>query len=90
MAEQLDGGATQVHHSRASQVQVQTAQRCHDRRADADTLLYDINAYAAKNTRFALDVEMEYSIGEGIQFERPRFRSQYTPTCSDWPTNRER
>jgi hypothetical protein len=35
-------------------------------RADIDTLLYDMNAYAEENTRFPLDVEMQFAEGEGI------------------------
>jgi len=34
--------------------------------ADADTLLYDMNAFAEENTRFPLDVEMQFAGGEGI------------------------
>jgi hypothetical protein len=34
--------------------------------ADIDTLLYDMNAYAEENTRFPLDVEMQFAEGEGI------------------------
>ena len=33
---------------------------------DAHTLLYDMNAFAEENTRFQLDVEMDFSAGEGI------------------------
>jgi hypothetical protein len=38
----------------------------HDHRADPDTLYYDMNSFAEENTRFPLDVEMEFSGGEGI------------------------
>ena len=58
-------GGYLIHHSRPTVVEVGRARR-HDRSADADTLLYDMNAYAEENTRFPLDVELEYSHGEGI------------------------
>ena len=32
----------------------------------AGTLLYDMNAFAEENTRFPLDVEMQFAGGEGI------------------------
>jgi hypothetical protein len=37
-----------------------------DRHADAETLVYDMNSYAETNSRFPLDIEIEYSGGEGI------------------------
>jgi DMSO/TMAO reductase YedYZ molybdopterin-dependent catalytic subunit len=59
-------GGYLIHHSRPTWVQVESARRSHDHRGDPDTLLYDMNAYAEENTRFPLDVEMEFSQGEGI------------------------
>jgi hypothetical protein len=37
-----------------------------DRRSTADLLLYDMNAFAEENTRFPLDIELEFTEGEGI------------------------
>ena len=34
--------------------------------AHAQTILYDMNAFAEENMRLPLDVEMEFSAGEGI------------------------
>jgi DMSO/TMAO reductase YedYZ molybdopterin-dependent catalytic subunit len=61
----LNGGYL-IHHSRPTPVQVVLTRQSQDRPADADTLYYDMNAYAEENTRFPLDVEMEFSAGEGI------------------------
>jgi hypothetical protein len=61
----LHGGYL-VHHSRPREVRVGDAQRSHDRRAGADALVYDMNAFAEENTRFPLDVEMAFTAGEGI------------------------
>lgn len=61
----LNGGYM-IHLTRPVPVQVATAQRSQAQRADLDTLLYDMNAFAEENTRFRLDVEMEFSAGEGI------------------------
>jgi hypothetical protein len=59
-------GGYLIHHSRPTSVRVETARRIQAQRADADLLLYDMNAYAEENTRFPLDVEMEFAGGEGI------------------------
>ena len=61
----LDGGY-RVHHSRTTSVHVESARQSHAQRGDVDTLFYDMNAYAEENTRFPLDVEMEFAGGEGI------------------------
>jgi DMSO/TMAO reductase YedYZ molybdopterin-dependent catalytic subunit len=61
----LDGGY-QIHFSRPRHVRVQRTRRIHDQRSDAALLVYDMNAFAEENTRFPLDVEMEFSGGEGI------------------------
>ena len=55
-----------IHFSRTTPVRVAPARQIHDQPADVDLLLYDMNAYAEENTRFPLDVEMEFSGGEGI------------------------
>jgi len=61
----LHGGYL-IHHIRPVDVRVEGARRSHAHHADADTLLYDMNAYAEENSRVRLDVEMEFSGGEGI------------------------
>lgn len=55
-----------IHHSRPSPVQVLRTRHIRDERADAETLVYDMNCFAADNTRLPLDVALEYSGGEGI------------------------
>jgi DMSO/TMAO reductase YedYZ molybdopterin-dependent catalytic subunit len=59
-------GAYMIHHSRPMIVRVERARRLHDQPSDADLILYDMNAYAEENTRFPLDVELEFTQGEGI------------------------
>jgi hypothetical protein len=59
-------GAYLIHHSRPTAVQVLRSRHSHDHRGDPETLLYDMNAYAEENTRFPLDVELEFTGGEGI------------------------
>jgi DMSO/TMAO reductase YedYZ molybdopterin-dependent catalytic subunit len=61
----LNGGYL-IHHSRPTPVRVSAARRVEARPADLEALLYDMNAYAEENTRFPLDVEMEFSGGAGI------------------------
>lgn len=61
----LNGGYL-VNFSRPRPVRVQAARRVHDQRSDAAWLVYDMNAFAEDNTRFPLDVEMEFSAGAGI------------------------
>src|SRR5262249_18534824 len=61
----LNGGYL-IHHSRPCEVRVQGAAVVHARPGDWDTLLYDMNAYAEENSRRPLDVELEFSLGEGI------------------------
>jgi DMSO/TMAO reductase YedYZ molybdopterin-dependent catalytic subunit len=63
--EPLNGGYL-IHHSRPTAVQVAPGRLSQDQPGDADTLYYDMNAYAEENTRFPLDVEMEFSAGGGI------------------------
>jgi hypothetical protein len=59
-------GGYMIHFSRPTQVRVESARRSQETWADADTLLYDMNSFAEENTRFPLDVEMEFAGGEGI------------------------
>jgi len=47
-------------------VKVAESQRSQDERADFETMLYDMNAFADANTQFPLDVEMEFAGREGI------------------------
>lgn len=56
-----------IHFSRPVAVDVREAARpSADLAADFDTLLYDMNAYAEEMSHLQLDVEMEFSAGEGI------------------------
>jgi DMSO/TMAO reductase YedYZ molybdopterin-dependent catalytic subunit len=59
-------GGYMIHFSRPRSVRAEAARRSHAHRSDLDTLLYDMNAYAEENTRFPLDVEMEFAGGGGI------------------------
>jgi len=59
-------GGYMIHFARPIPVRVESARRVEETWADADTLLYDLNAFAEENTRFPLDVEMEFAGGEGI------------------------
>lgn len=61
----LNGGYL-IHHTRPAAVRVVPAVRGQAQRADLGTLLYDMNAFAEENIRLPLDVEMEFSAGEGI------------------------
>jgi DMSO/TMAO reductase YedYZ molybdopterin-dependent catalytic subunit len=60
----LNGGYL-IHHTRPVCVRVAAGRRAADY-ADAHTLMYDMNAYAEENRQRPLDVEMEFSAGEGI------------------------
>jgi DMSO/TMAO reductase YedYZ molybdopterin-dependent catalytic subunit len=60
----LHGGYL-IHHTRPVCVRVAAGRRAADA-ADVHTLMYDMNAYAEENRRLPLDVEMEFSAGEGI------------------------
>jgi DMSO/TMAO reductase YedYZ molybdopterin-dependent catalytic subunit len=61
----LNGGYL-IHHSRPVPVRVQAGVAVQARLGDAETLLYDMNAYAEENIRHPLDVEMEFAAGGGI------------------------
>src|SRR5262245_20628560 len=59
-------GGYLIHHSRPTVVTVGAAHVQPPALADAEMLLYDMNAYAEDNARFPLDVEMVFAEGEGI------------------------
>jgi DMSO/TMAO reductase YedYZ molybdopterin-dependent catalytic subunit len=61
----LNGGYL-IHHSRPVSVRVEARQHILAERADLETLLYDMNAYAERTVLMTLDVELEFSAGEGI------------------------
>src|SRR5262249_40160051 len=60
----LNGGYL-IHHSRPLHLRVTSGGRAADI-ADAQTILYDMNAYAEENMRRPLDLEMAFSAGDGI------------------------
>jgi DMSO/TMAO reductase YedYZ molybdopterin-dependent catalytic subunit len=60
----LNGGYL-IHHTRPVCVRVAAGLRAADF-ADAHSIMYDMNAYAEENRQRPLDVEMEFSAGEGI------------------------
>jgi DMSO/TMAO reductase YedYZ molybdopterin-dependent catalytic subunit len=62
--DRLNGGYL-IHHSRPLAVRVASGRRAVDL-ADAEAILYDMNAYAEEHMRLPLDVEMEFSAGGGI------------------------
>jgi hypothetical protein len=47
-------------------VRVEARQHILAERADPETLLYDMNAFAERTLHVTLDVEMGFSAGEGI------------------------
>jgi DMSO/TMAO reductase YedYZ molybdopterin-dependent catalytic subunit len=59
-------GGYMINFIRPRRVRVDAERRSTARPADAQTLLYDMNAFAEQNTRFPLDVEMEFTGGAGI------------------------
>jgi DMSO/TMAO reductase YedYZ molybdopterin-dependent catalytic subunit len=61
----LHGGYL-IHHSRPIPVRVMAGLPVQAQVGDAETLLYDMNAYAEENTRNRLDVELEFAAGGGI------------------------
>jgi hypothetical protein len=61
----LNGGYL-VHHPRPVEVRVEGARLPEPVRGDWDALVYDMNAFAEDNSRMRLDVELEFSAGEGI------------------------
>ncbi len=62
----LDGGYRIHHYTRAREIRVEATRRVFDERSSPDLLVYDMNAFAEENYRFPLDVELEFSGGEGI------------------------
>jgi DMSO/TMAO reductase YedYZ molybdopterin-dependent catalytic subunit len=61
----LNGGY-QIHFCRPTGVHVPGAQRGEDSPDDVYTLVYDMNAFAEKNSRLPLDLTLEFAAGEGI------------------------
>ncbi|MBI1902237.1 MAG: sulfite oxidase [Planctomycetia bacterium] len=59
-------GGYMIHFSRPRNVAVEPARRSRDERADAETLVFDMNAFAEENVRRPLDVELEFAGGGGI------------------------
>lgn len=59
-------GGYHVNFVRPCEVKVLSTHRSLDRAGDAQTLLYDMNAYAEENVKRPLDVEMVFIGGEGI------------------------
>ena len=62
----LLSGGYMIHHSRPTEIRVETTRPISGQLGDANTILYDMNAYAEENKRMPLDVEMEFTIGAGI------------------------
>jgi DMSO/TMAO reductase YedYZ molybdopterin-dependent catalytic subunit len=60
----LNGGYL-IHHCRPLCLRIAAAFQTVDY-ADAQAIMYDMNAYAEENMRLPLDVAMEFSAGEGI------------------------
>jgi DMSO/TMAO reductase YedYZ molybdopterin-dependent catalytic subunit len=58
-------GGYLIHHSRPLHLRVADVRRA-ETYADAQTIVYDMNAYAEEKMRLPLDVEMEFTAGEGI------------------------
>jgi DMSO/TMAO reductase YedYZ molybdopterin-dependent catalytic subunit len=55
-----------IHVPRRYELTVAAAQWRHDHVGDADLMLFDMNAFAEENTRFPLDVSLEFMAGAGI------------------------
>ena len=61
----LNGGYL-IQHPRPLAVRVEGARAPEAAHGDWEAMVYDMNAYAEDNSRMRLDVEMEFSAGEGI------------------------
>jgi hypothetical protein len=61
----LNGGY-QIHFSRPRTVRVERSRHIVDQPTTAETMQYDMNAFAEDNMRFPLDVALEFGGGEGI------------------------
>jgi DMSO/TMAO reductase YedYZ molybdopterin-dependent catalytic subunit len=61
----LNGGY-QIHFSRPRTLRVERTRRVQDQRTSPELMQYDMNAFAEDNTRFPLDVALEFGGGEGI------------------------
>jgi hypothetical protein len=55
-----------IHFSRPIPVRVESRTARDAALGDADTLRYDMNAFAEANARLPLDVDLEFSLGAGI------------------------
>ena len=63
--EPLNGGYM-IHHSRPRAVHAEPGRVTTARCSDAESLVYDMNAFAEENMRRPLDVELEFDVGAGI------------------------
>jgi DMSO/TMAO reductase YedYZ molybdopterin-dependent catalytic subunit len=61
----LNGGY-QIQFSRSTSVHIAGTQQGEDLPASAQTLVYDMNAFAEENSRLPMDVTLEFAGGEGI------------------------
>src|SRR5262249_42775071 len=61
----LNGGY-QIHFSSPRTGRVEGSRPAHHAPTTGELLHYDMNAYAEENTRFPLDVALEFGGGEGI------------------------
>jgi DMSO/TMAO reductase YedYZ molybdopterin-dependent catalytic subunit len=59
-------GGYMIHAVRPIPVEIEVGRRSQAFLGSLDTVLYDMNAYAEENSQCRLDVEMEFSGGEGI------------------------
>jgi hypothetical protein len=59
-------GGYMIHFSRPTFVRVAADRSTTAQPSDAETIVYDMNAYAEENRRFPLDVAMEFALGGGI------------------------
>ena len=59
-------GGYMINFWRPVALQIEATRTRDDQRSDADTLLYDMNAFAEEKRRLPLDVEMDYTAGAGI------------------------
>lgn len=59
-------GGYLIHHYRLRPFRVEARRRVQDEPADASLLQYDMDAFAEENTRFPLDVDLQFAGGEGI------------------------
>jgi len=72
-------GGYLIQHSRPTVVQILRTRRIHDERADAETLLYDMNAYAEETPAFRWTSNWSSQEAKGFNY-RPPYRSMRMPT----------